>query len=64
MQAAAVAEVLPVLRQLGFRAEEARCAAALCEPMPDAPLEQRVRVALSYFARSPRAPETRAAHAT
>jgi hypothetical protein len=49
--AAAAAEVIPVLRQLGFRAGEARCAAALCAPMSDAPLEHRVRVALSYFAK-------------
>jgi 5-methylcytosine-specific restriction endonuclease McrA len=44
-------EVIPWLRGLGFRAEEARAAAALCEDIPDAPLEQRVRVALSYFNR-------------
>jgi len=42
-------DVIPWLRQLGFRAGEARRAAALCERIPDAPLEQRVRVALSYF---------------
>ena len=40
---------VPWLRGLGFRADEARAAAALCENIPDAPLEQRVRVALSYF---------------
>ena len=45
-------EVIPWLRGLGFRADEARAAAALCENIPDAPLEQRVRVALSYFRRS------------
>jgi hypothetical protein len=42
-------EVVPWLRQLGFRADEARRAAALCESIPDAPLEERVRVALSSF---------------
>jgi hypothetical protein len=42
-------EVVPWLRQLGFRADEARRAAALCESIPDAPLEERVRLALSYF---------------
>ena len=44
-------EVIPWLRGLGFRAEEARAAAALCENIPDAPLEQRVRLALSYSRR-------------
>jgi len=44
-------EVVPWLRGLGFRAEEARAAAALCESIPDAPLERRVRLALSYFHR-------------
>ena len=57
-QAAAVAQapgeardldVIPWLRQLGFSAGEARRAAALCEDLPDASLEERVRVALSYF---------------
>lgn len=42
-------DVVPWLRQLGFRADEARRAAALCETIPDAPLEERVRVALSFF---------------
>ena len=42
-------DVVPWLRQLGFRADEARQAAAFCETIPDAPLEERVRVALSYF---------------
>jgi hypothetical protein len=44
---AAAEEVVAPLRSLGFRAEEARCAAALCEAIPDAPLEQRVHRALS-----------------
>jgi hypothetical protein len=39
--------VVPWLRALGFSAAEARCAAERCEHMPDAPLEERVRVALS-----------------
>ena len=42
-------DVVPWLRGLGFNAGEARSAAALCEDMPDASLEERVRVALSYF---------------
>jgi hypothetical protein len=50
----AAAEVIPWLRRLGFRADEARRAAALCEAIPDAPLEERVRLALSCFAQPPR----------
>jgi Holliday junction resolvasome RuvABC DNA-binding subunit len=46
----AAAEVIPYLRTLGFRADESRAAATLCEPIPEASLEQRVKVALSYFA--------------
>ena len=46
-------DVIKCLRQLGFRAEEVRGAAALCENMPDASLEQRVRMALSYFRKRP-----------
>jgi hypothetical protein len=46
----AAAEVIPYLRTLGFRADESRAAAALCEPLADTPLEQRVKLALSYFA--------------
>ena len=42
-------EVIPYLRQLGYRADEARSAAALCEDMHEASLEQRVRCALTYF---------------
>ena len=42
-------DVVPWLRQLGFRATEAREAAKLCESIPDAPLEERVRVAQSFF---------------
>jgi hypothetical protein len=57
----AAAEVIPWLRRLGFRADEARRAAALCEAIPDAPLEERVRLALSCFAQPPhgRAPRSR-----
>jgi len=52
---AAAEEVITPLRLLGFRADEARRAAALCEPIPDAPIEQRLRRALSCFHR-PRTP--------
>jgi hypothetical protein len=40
-------DVVPWLRALGFSAAEARRAAERGEHMPDAPLEERVRVALS-----------------
>jgi hypothetical protein len=43
-------DVIPWLRALGFRADEARRAAARCEAMPDASLEERVRLALSSLA--------------
>ena len=46
---AAAEEVIAPLRSLGFSADESRQAAALCEAIPEAPLEQRVRRALSYF---------------
>ena len=39
-------EVIPYLRALKFTADEARRAAAHCEAIPDAPLEERVRLAL------------------
>jgi hypothetical protein len=42
-------DVVPWLRALGFSAAEARRAAALCEDIPDASLEDRVRRALSCF---------------
>ena len=42
-------EVIPWLRALGLRADEARRAAALCEAMPEASLEQRLRRALTCF---------------
>jgi hypothetical protein len=53
-RAQAAAEVIPWLRQLGFRPDEARRAAARCGDIPNAPLEQRVKVALSCFAKPPR----------
>ena len=49
-------DVIPWLRGLGFRADEARQAAAFCESMTDASLEQRVRAALGYL--RPRASST------
>jgi hypothetical protein len=42
--------VIAWLRQLGFRADEARRAAASCEELGDAPLEARVRHALRHLA--------------
>jgi hypothetical protein len=42
-------DVVPWLRALGFRADEARRAAALCDAVPGATLEERVRRALSFF---------------
>jgi hypothetical protein len=53
-RAAAVEEVVPWLRALGLRADEARRAAASCGSRPDAPLEERVRFALRSFARPSR----------
>ncbi len=41
-------DVIPWLRKLGFRADEARRAAARCDRL--APLESRVRAALSFLA--------------
>ncbi|MFI5370513.1 MAG: HNH endonuclease [Candidatus Eisenbacteria bacterium] len=43
-------DVTPWLRALGFRADEARRAAARCDAIPGASLEERVRVALSSLA--------------
>jgi hypothetical protein len=40
-------DVVPWLRQLGFRADEARRAASVCETIPDVSLEERLRLALS-----------------
>jgi hypothetical protein len=42
-------DVVPWLRRLGFRADEARRAAEFCETAPDGTLEDRVRLALSYL---------------
>ena len=43
-------DVIPWLRALGFRADQARYAAERCENMPDdASLEERLRVALTAF---------------
>jgi hypothetical protein len=54
VRAAAAEEVVPWLRALGLRADEARRAAARCEAIPDAPIEERVRCALSGLSRSAR----------
>ncbi len=45
-------ELIPWLRQLGFRLDEARRGAAMCDAMADAPLEQRVRYALAGLGRA------------
>jgi hypothetical protein len=45
-------EVIPWLRHLGMRADEARRWAECCEDMPDATLEERLRHALKCSARS------------
>jgi hypothetical protein len=42
-------DVVPWLRHLGFRADEARRAAEYCESIPEAPLEHRIRAALSFL---------------
>jgi hypothetical protein len=42
-------DLTPWLTRLGFRKEEVRRAAAYCDDLPDATLEQRVRAALSYL---------------
>ena len=47
-EAAGDRDVTPWLRALGFRADEARRAATFCETV-DLPLQERVRVALSYL---------------
>jgi len=43
-------DIIPCLRHLGFRIDEARRAAAYCDSMPDASLEARVKAALSFLA--------------
>ena len=42
--------VIPWLRRLGYRLQEAREAALYSERRPDAPLEERIRVALRHLA--------------
>ncbi len=51
VRAAAAAEVVPWLRVLGLRAEEAKRAAEPCQAIPDAPLEERLRCALRGWRR-------------
>jgi hypothetical protein len=46
----AAAEVIPWLRQLGFRADEARRAAMQCGSAPNAPLDARVKLAIASLA--------------
>jgi hypothetical protein len=43
-------DVVPWLRQLGFRVDEAKRAAGHCESIPDAPLEERLKAALRILA--------------
>ena len=43
-------EVIPWLRQLGFKAGACRRAAALCEAIPDASLEERILHAIRSLA--------------
>ena len=57
-------DVIPWLRRLGFRADEARRAAAVCESIPEASLEQRVRLALSALQPPHRRVESRQVRAT
>ena len=54
IRAAASAEVVPWLRALGLRSDEARRAAEACECSAGAPLEERVRSALSFLGKRPR----------
>ena len=42
-------DVMAGLRELGFRAQEARRAAAFSQTLPDATLEERVRAALKFL---------------
>ena len=53
-RAAAAEEVVPWLRALGLRIDDARRRAAACDALPDAPLEERVRHALRCSARPSR----------
>lgn len=43
-------EIGPALRELGFRRDDARRAAALCATIREAPLEERIRLALKSLA--------------
>ena len=47
-------DVAPWLRKLGLSAGEVRRGVALCEAIPEASLEERVRLALSSLARGGR----------
>src|SRR5438093_13745670 len=57
-------DVIPWLRRLGFRTDEARRAAAVCESIPEASLEERVRLALSVLQPPHRRVEARHVTAT
>jgi 5-methylcytosine-specific restriction endonuclease McrA len=48
----AIDEVIPYLRQMGLRPDDARRAASGCEAMADAPLEQRVRHAFACYGKT------------
>jgi 5-methylcytosine-specific restriction endonuclease McrA len=52
-QQAAERAVATCFRRLGFRADEARRAAAYCDTFPDASLEERVRIGLSFLCPKP-----------
>jgi Holliday junction resolvasome RuvABC DNA-binding subunit len=45
-------DVVPWLRRLGFRADEARRAAEHCQSIPHESLEKRVRMAVSFLGRT------------
>ena len=53
---AAAEDVVPYLESLGFRTRDAKRLAEVCETMPDATLEERVRAALQASARKPSRP--------
>ena len=55
-------EVIPYLLALGIRKDRARHAAALCEDIPHASLEERVKLALSCFGRGTRIPAPKTAN--
>jgi hypothetical protein len=50
-------EVIPWLRALRVPADLARCAAERCASISDAPIEDRVRLALSYLGRRIASPQ-------